>query len=240
MSTSGSGMRVGGGPTALALVCALAGCRVGTDLPGAQPTTLEAAEAGLVTAELLDVTLANSVFSANHVAFTHSHGVEAPHTHPVQGPYVHELEISDGPLPSHHNLFEFDLTIESPCSLGGSVLVEAAITGEGNPAVQPGSVHYMMVQTHQGCSVAFGDAEYVLSASPYLEVEAHAVNDGTGTVTVYGSLVGSIGWQAEAKGGTCALDLAYTTSAASLDEITEVSVTGTFCDLAIETPVAVD
>ena len=228
----------GGGQSVLALVV-LTACRVGTDLPTEDPVALELAEAEQVAAALLDVTLENSVFSANHVTFMHAHGDEGPHAHPVQGPYVHELDIVEDLFPSHHNLFDFELSVESPCSQGGSVLVEAVITGEGNPAVEVGAVHYTMIQTHQGCSLTLDESDdlpLVLNASPYLEAEAHATNDGA-TATLFGSFAGALGWQAEAKGGSCELDLSYEGNGPTLSDITEAAVTGTFCGLTIDTTI---
>lgn len=208
-----------------------AGCRVGTSLPAEQPDELLFEEAQAITAALLLPALENSIFSSNHVSFTHQHGVQKVHQHPVTGPFVHDRADGDGPLLSHHNLYEFDLTVEPACSAGGSLLLEAAVTGEGDPALGVGSVHYVMIQTPQECSLPPAQVgEFLVDASPYLTIEAHAINDGT-TTRIYGIVEGGISWQAEAKAGSCEIDLTWEGSGDSMDEITSAIVTGDFCDL---------
>ena len=230
----------GGSLVTLALLLVLGGCRVGTDLPGDTPAELMPVEAIEVSSQLLGVTLANSIFSSNHVGFAHTHNGLAAHVHPISGPFVHELRLREAPLLSHHNFFQFDLVLETPCESGGTVQTEAAIAGEGNPAIQPGSVHYIIVQTHSDCALILeesGSTRLVIDAAPYLSIEAHATNDGTST-EVYGTIVGGLAWEAETKAGTCELDLAYSAGGTTLDEITEITLTGTFCDLEVQTTVS--
>jgi hypothetical protein len=229
--------RRGGGLAALALLLGTAACRIGTNIPEQAPPALELAEALSVSSALLQSTLLNSLYSTNHVSFMHSDAANALHSHPVTGPYVHEFEIRAGPLASHHNLINFDLTLSSSCLAGGSVQMEAAVTGEGNPAVQTGQVHYTMVQTHSDCVVEVpgtGGVQFVLNSAPYLSVEAHATNDGAGDAQLYGTLSGSIAWEAASKAGVCPVELAFSGSGASIDEIAEVSLSGSVCELTID------
>ncbi len=229
----------GGSLMTLALLLFLSGCRIGTDLPGDAPAELMPVEAIEVSSRLLNLTLENSVFSSNHVAFAHTHNGLAAHVHPVSGPFVHELRLREAPLLSHHNFFQFDLVLESPCESGGTVQTEAAISGQGNPAIQPGAVHYIIVQTHTDCALLLaesGSTRLVIDAAPYLTIEAHATNDGTST-ELYGTIVGGLAWEAETKAGTCELDLAYSAGGTTLDEIAEITLTGTFCDLEVEATV---
>jgi len=222
------------GFTALALTVVLGGCRVGTDLPGSEPVELEMNEAVEVTTAVLDATLQNSVYSDAHAAFTHQHGTAALHEHPITGPFVHDGGVLDGPALSHHNQYVFDLSTEVACALGGSVLMESEITGEGDPRLGIGRVQYTTVQTHNACAVSIGaGAEFVLDAAPYLTAEAFATNDGT-VAQVYGSLLGGVSWDAEAKAGTCEVDLQYTGSAVGMPEIEMLRVTGTFCGMEID------
>ena len=232
MSPSG-----GGSLMTLALLLFLGGCRIGTDLPGDMPAELMPVEAIEVSAQLLDLTLANSVFSSNHVGFAHTHNGLAAHVHPISGPFVHELQLRETPLLSHNNFFQFDLVLDSPCESGGTVQTEAAISGEGNPAIQPGAVHYVIVQTHSDCALILaesGSTRLVIDAAPYLTIEAHATND-VASSEVYGTIVGGLAWEAETKAGTCELDLAYSGAGPTLEEVAEITLTGTFCDLEIET-----
>jgi hypothetical protein len=209
-----------------------AACRVGTSLPVEEPAELVADEATAISNALLAPALTNSIFSANHVSFMHQHGVQSIHEHPVAGPWIHERTDEEGPLLSHHNLFQFDLTVEPECGAGGSLLMEAAVTGEGNPAVGVGAVHYVMIQTPQGCALPLAQVgEFFLNASPYLTVEAHAVNDGSGTVTIHGIMEGGVAWQAENKAGSCLVELIWEGAGPSLDEIEVVAVSGSFCNL---------
>jgi hypothetical protein len=223
---------------ALLLVATASSCRIGTDVPADEMPELELTEAEDVISEVLVSSLQNSILSANHVSFAHSHGATTLHSHPVSGPYIHDLVV-DGPQLGHHNLFEFDLVLDTPCSVGGSVLIEAAVTGEGNPAVQPGSVHYIMIQTHADCVIPLSDGsgeDFILNASPYLTVEAHATN-AAGVLSLFGSIEGDIAWEGDAKGGVCEMKLDYSATGASMDEITEIPVTGTFCDLDLDVAV---
>jgi len=98
-----------------------------------------------------------------------------------------------------------------------------------------------MIQTHTDCVIPLSDGsgeDFVLNASPYLTVEAHATN-GAGVVTVFGTIEGQIAWEGDAKGGVCEMELDYSATGASMDEITEIPVTGTFCDLDVAVDVAV-
>ena len=232
--------RRGGGLAALALFLGTASCRIGTNLPEQAPPALELAEALGVSYALLQSTLSNSLYSTNHVSFLHAHGENTLHVHAVSGPYVHDFEIASAPLGSHHNLISFDITLTAGCTAGGSVLMEARVTGEGNPAVQTGQVHYTMVQTHSDCVVEVpgtGGAQLVLNSAPYLSVEAHATNDGAGDAQLYGTLSGSIAWEAAAKAGICPVELVFSGSGASIDEIAEVSLSGSVCELTIDTSI---
>lgn len=216
----------------VALALGSAACRVGTNLPVEEPAALVAEEATAISNALLAPALANSVFSTNHVSFTHQHGTQSVHEHAVAGPWIHERTDDEGPLLSHHNLFQFDLTVEPECGAGGSLLMEAAVTGEGNPAVEVGSVHYVMIQTPQDCTLPLAQVgEFFLNASPYLSVEAHAVNDGSGTVRINGIIEGGVAWQAESKAGSCLIELVWEGSGPALDQIQSVAVSGSFCDL---------
>ena len=218
----------------VALTTALAGCRVGTDLPGSEPIELETSEAVEVASIVLDATLQNSVYSDDYASFTHQHGAAALHAHPITGPFAHDVGVFDGPALSHHNLFTFDQSTEVDCALGGSVLIESEITGEGDPRLGQGRVQYTMIQTHDDCAMPVGPgAEFVLNAAPYLTAEAFATNDRT-VAQVYGTLLGGVKWEAEAKAGTCEVDLQYTGSAASMSEIEMLAVTGTFCGMEID------
>lgn len=212
----------------LAVAFFFGGCRVGTDLPADPPPEIEVSEAEAVVAALMAPTLANTVFSQNHASFQHAHGEEGLHSHPVEGPWLHDGG-GEGPLMSHHNLFTFDLVLEPNCGEGGTVLLEAAVTGEGNPAVEVGTVHYVGIQTHDECVISTGQGTaFLLRAAPYLEVESHASNDGT-TTRVFGSIVGTLGWQAEAKGGTCPIDIGWDAAAATLATIESIPIAGSFC-----------
>ena len=223
----------------LAVAFVVSGCRIGTDVPGEEPAELEMREAEAIVAALVSPTLENTVFSTNHASFVHEHGEAGLHSHPTTGPWVHE-EGDDGPYLGHHNLFVFNLVLEPECSGGGSVLFEAEVTGEGNPAVEPGVVHYVMVQTHTACAIAVAGGEtFLIEAAPYLTVESHATNSG-GTSRIYGSIVGSLSWQAEAKGGSCSIDVAWDVSAPALSELDVVPITGSFCELDIDTATDVD
>lgn len=184
-----------------------------------------------MAAALLLPALENSVFSENHASFTHQHGAQPIHEHPVSGPWVHERADGDGPLLSHHNLYTFDLTVEPECAAGGSLLIEAAVSGEGNPSVEAGFVDYVIIQTPSECAqplAAFG--EFVVDASPYLTIEASARN-ASGTARIHGTVEGGIEWQAEAKAGTCQVDLTWEGTAASMAEIGSVDVAGGMCGL---------
>lgn len=219
--------------TALLVVATAAttACRVGTSLPVEEVDALVFEEAQAMTAALLMPALENTIFSANHASFTHQHGASAIHEHPVSGPWSHDRIDDDGPLLSHHNLYTFDLTVEPDCSAGGSLLLEAAVTGEGNPSVEAGVVHYVIIQTPSECALPLAEVgDFVVDASPYLTLEAHATNDGT-TTRIYGLVEGGISWQAESKAGTCQIDLEWEGTGASMDEITAVQISGDFCDL---------
>lgn len=188
---------------------------------------------------LVAATLTHSVFSDNHTSFVHEHGVSGLHAHPMSGPWVHASPEDDGPALSHHNLFEIDVSVEPECPGGGSVLLEAQVTGEGDPTVGNGVVHYVMLQMHQACVMLVEGEDFLLDAAPYLTVESHGTNNATGA-RLYGSVQGSLAWQAEAKGGSCAIELEWDEAAASMDEIGSVSVGGTMCGLEVTTTVALD
>ncbi len=215
----------------------LSGCRVGTDLPAVEPAELEVEEAIALSEALVTPTLANTVFSTNHVSFAHSHSDLGVHSHPVSGPWVHTTGDPDGPQLGHHNLFEIDVTVEPDCASGGSVILEAQVTGEGNPGIEVGAVHYVMIQTHAQCTLDLGESVFVVDGAPYLTVEAHAVNNGT-TTTVTGLLEGAVAWQAEAKAGTCTVEASFAGAAPSLDELTAVTLTGSVCGFEIEAEIA--
>lgn len=214
-----------------------AACRIGTELPGDEAGSLELAEAEGIASALVRAALEPTVFSDQQAAFTHSHGTVATHTHPVAGPYLHDVEIVDGPLPSHHNLFSVELAVDVPCDAGGSLLLEAAATGEGNPLVQLGKVDYELGQSPVDCVLVLadaGDARMALESPPYVTGTAHAEYAGVASAVVSAALTGGIAWEGEAKAGECAIDLQLEATGPSVLEITEVPVTGTVCDLAID------
>ena len=58
-------------------------------------------------------------------------------------------------------------------------------------------------------------------------------NDGAGSAEISGTLVGGTAWEAQAKAGECLIDLAFAGSAATVGEISEVTVTGTVCEIDV-------
>lgn len=218
-----------------------AACRIGTELPGEEAGSVELDEAEGIATALVRAALEPTVFSDQQVAFTHAHGGAGAHTHPIEGPFVHDVEIVDGPLPSHHNLFNVELAVDVPCDAGGSLLVEAAATGEGHPLVQQGKVDYELGQNPVDCVLMLaeaGDARMALESPPYVTGTAHVEYDGASSALVSASLTGGIAWEGEAKAGECILDLQLEATGPAVLQITEVPVTGTFCDLAIDITVA--
>ncbi len=219
-------------------VCVLLwGCRVGTDLPVAEPDELEAAEAAAIARTLILVTVENTVFSEGQTFFTHAHGPGGAHTHPVGGPYVHDSYVQPGPLPSSHNLFTIDLSEEVPCGAGGATLLEAAAEGEGNPLTQLGFVDYELGHDLLDCTVAVAESgeEIILSAPPYVTGEASVRYDGATLGEISGFLTGGVRWDGEAKAGECNLRLDFAATGPTVSEIAEIPVSGTFCDFEIDT-----
>ncbi|MEM7415714.1 MAG: hypothetical protein AAF389_09485 [Gemmatimonadota bacterium] len=208
-------------------------------MPNVEQAVLTDVEGASMAVGLVAATLTHSVFSENHTSFQHEHGVSGLHSHPMSGPWVHTSPEDDGPALGHHNLFEIDLSIEPDCPGGGSVLYEAQITGEGDPRVENGVVHYVMLQMHQACVMPIEGDDFLLEAAPYLTVESHATN-AAGTARLYGSVQGSLAWQAESKGGSCAIDLGWDESGASLDDIGSLQVSGTMCGVDFSTPLTLD
>lgn len=231
------------GLTALAMIVSLSvtACRVGTDLPSEEQDTLEPAEALGIATSLVRATVQNTVFSPAQALFYHSHGPAGRHSHPIVGPFVHDLGVEYGPFPSSHNLFNTDFSFDLSCESGGTLLLEAAGVGEGNPLIQRGFIDYQWGHDHEDCGIVLADGQrFVLDAPPYITGEAHVTYDGVDSAEISGVLTGGIAWEAETKSGECEVELTFSGSAATVREIVEVLLIGTFCDLDINATVALE
>lgn len=224
---------------ALALVLGVGACRIGTDLPTEDVGELETDEALGITTELLMAVVQNTVFSEAQTLFYHAHGPHGLHSHRIEGPYTHDSEADGGPLPSSHNLFNIDLSFNVACTGGGSVLVEAAAVGEGNPLIQRGFIDYEWGLDHQECGFDAGGELIVLSTPPYVIGMARSEFDGAQLAEISGTLTGGIRWEAEAKAGECEMELAFAATGTSLEAITEIPVTGSFCGLPVDESIPV-
>lgn len=223
--------------TALVGLLLVTACRIGTDLPGEDSATLELAEAEGITAALVRAVLEPTVFSGQQLAFSHTHGPSGSHTHPIGGPYVHDGDLRDRPLPSHHNLFNVELSEEVPCAVEGVLLLEAAAVGEGDPLTGPGRVDYEIGQDATDCVLVLteaGDQRMALESPPYVTGQTHVEFDGASSAAISGALGGGIAWEGEAKAGECELELAFEATGDAVLAITDVPVTGSFCDLTID------
>jgi hypothetical protein len=231
-----SGRRLSPIALTAALVSAAA-CRVGTDLPADEPDQLEQLEAEAIVGTLVLNSLESTVFSEGQVAFTHSHGPLGAHSHPIGGPFVHDFEIVSGPLPSGHNLFNVDFAYDLPCAGGGSLFLEAAAVGEGNPLTQPGFVDYELGHELRECVVEVEEldwAQILITTPPYVTGQASVRFDGASDAQVTGFLEGGLAWEGESKAGSCDLSLTFEAVGTSVLGIDQIPVTGTFCELEIE------
>jgi hypothetical protein len=221
-----------GAGTALAVTA----CRVGTDVEPAEPDVLEQAEAEAVLGALVLVSLERTVFSDQQVLFTHAHGPLGVHAHPIGGPFTHGSGIP-GPLPSGHNLFNADFEHDVPCAGGGSLFLEAAAVGEGNPLTQKGFIDYQMGHELRECVVeveALGGARLLLTTPPYVTGEASVRYDGASQAEIDGFLEGGFGWEGAAKAGACDLSVDFSAAGTTVLAIDQIQVTGTVCDFEVD------
>lgn len=222
--------------TAIA-VSTFSACRIGTDLKEEEQGTLLLDEARTISAAYIRTTVENTVLSPVQAVFYHSHGpplqpAATLHSHPRAGPFVHEG--TPGPLPSGHNLFNEDFSFDLTCAAGGTLVLAAAAVGEGNPLIQQGFIDYEIGHDPLECAILVdGGDRIVLRAPPYVTGAAHVSNDGAGSAEISGTLVGGTAWEAQAKAGECLIDLAFAGSAATVGEISEVTVTGTVCEIDV-------
>jgi len=155
------------------------------------------------------------------------------HAHPRTGPFVHD-GAPEGPALSGHNLFNEDFSFTQQCGAGGTLMIAAAAVGEGDPRVQQGFIDYEIGHDPLECTILVdGGERLVLRAPPYVTGQANVTNDGAGSATISGSLTGGTAWEAQAKAGQCLIDLEFSGSGSSVAAITEVTVTGTVCEIDI-------
>jgi hypothetical protein len=90
--------------------------------------------------------------------------------------------------------------------------------------------------TYENCGAAAGGPTYTVGGSPNTTI-VHTYNQLGRLVSIEGSHSGTLNWNQGGRSGSCLL--ALTSSGASDEGITSLSVTGTLCDLDIDTSVSI-
>ena len=131
--------------------------------------------------------------------------------------------------------FSFHLDFPAECPLSGTVAISASLDVEGDTDTDAGTVDYVMIQVHHGCTVESENGRvFTLDGAPSVTSTLRAENDGQGVVSWSGSLVGTVAWSTDGRSGVCGLDLTFSGSGDDSAGTAEFDLAGTVCALSLD------
>lgn len=191
----------------LALAVCLAACESSTE-PGDE---LSSSEAGALAAAILDLTLDAGV----------SESAPAPRaTGPATAPVT----------------FDYDVQVEGPCPLGGTMDVDLQVAGSFDSATQQGQLDLDVDAEHHGCKVKAEDTDqiFTLDGAPGIRAEFHLVSKPDQSYTLSGRYDGDVDWASDGRSGTCRFDLQFSGAVSATTGAGAAKLTGTACGVSID------
>jgi hypothetical protein len=148
-----------------------------------------------------------------------------------------QLDVVDGPgsgPPAAPTTIETTLELNTPCPLGGSLDVAAALGGTFDPEAGTGAVSLDLTETHQACRVVHVESgqEFLLDGAPDLSV-AYDLSWGADSYEAAGDYQGAIDWSTDGRSGRCTVALAFQSSGTIDDGLASATLEGTVCGVTI-------
>ena len=122
--------------------------------------------------------------------------------------------------------------ITAPCPLGGSVEISGDIESTQGEVT---TIDYTVTQVHDDCQVRADriDRVFTLNGDPNVSLDYTWVFGPEGGVEVDGGMNGSVQWETDGRGGTCALAVEFTFNGSFSEGGGSGSVTGSVCGIGV-------
>lgn len=136
--------------------------------------------------------------------------------------------------------FENSVEFTTGCPQGGTVDVRADISGTVDNQTGALDTNLSVVQTHSSCRASGGQTGtvYTLDGAPNLTVVMGVDTDPqTGEFDIAADFDGAVGWSADGRSGTCAMDLSVVSSGSTLAGTGTNTVTGTICSISVSSTI---
>lgn len=136
--------------------------------------------------------------------------------------------------------FENTSEFSTGCPQGGTVAIQATISGTVDNETGAIDSDLAVVQTHSSCQVSGGQTGtvYTLDGAPDLAISMTVTTSPqAGTFNVTGAFDGAVSWAADGRSGTCTMDLDVTSTGNTLSASGSNTVSGSVCGIAVSSTI---